>query len=73
MGEKIRDITTINISNSTFKIELNEPLRIGLQRCIHIQNNKFRLECSESDFIKMACNIIVANKKLHILKGIKND
>lgn len=69
MGEKIKDITQIQLGGGVFMLELNEPLGIGRERQIHIQNQKFRFECPESDMLAMLCNIIKAKKELNKIKG----
>lgn len=73
MGEKINDITQIRLGKSDFLVELNEPLAIGRDYQIHIQNDKFRFECGMGEFLQMAGGIIDAEKKLEIVKRGKNE
>lgn len=73
MGEKIRDLTKVKIANESFVLELNEPLEIGRERQIHLQNDKFRFECSESEMLAMLCNIVKAEKVLKLTKEGKNE
>lgn len=68
MGEKIRDITKLHLGGGSFMLELNEPLQMGRERQIHIQNDKFRFECAESDILAMLCGVVGANKELEKLK-----
>jgi hypothetical protein len=73
MGEKIKDITTLHLINTDFVLELNEPLGLGRERQIHIQNDNVRFECSESDMRQIAANIIKAKYKLQEIKGGEDE
>ena len=70
MGEKIRDLGKIKIGNSEFVIELNHSASGSHYRDIHIQNDKFRLEIPENEFLQMAACMQVAKKQLKIIKNI---
>ena len=50
-------------------IELNEPLAKGTNRVIHIQNDKFRMEMIEPEFLKIAGAIVYAKKNFDVMKG----
>jgi hypothetical protein len=70
MGEKIKTLSTSVILNDRFEIELNHPPITGKDKQVHIQSSKFRLEMNESDFIKYAISILLAEKNLKNLKNI---
>jgi len=71
MGEKIKTLSKGKLLNAEFEIELNHPTIKGQDEQIHIQSNKFRFELDKKDFIKYALSILVAEKNLKNLKGIK--
>ena len=71
MGEKIKILGTINIKNSAFEVELNKPPVSGLSRQIHIQSKDSRFEMDESDFLRLAISVLVAEKNLKNIKVIK--
>lgn len=54
-------------------MEINEPLSIGRDYQIHIQNKKLRFECEMADFLAMAGVIIDANKELERIKNGNNE
>lgn len=68
MGEIIRKIESINIRNTSFDIELNKSSDKSSYRDIHIQNDMFRFEMKEDEFIKIAASIIYAHKQLTNIK-----
>ena len=70
MGEKIKTLSTSILLNDRFEIELNHPPIAGKDKQVHIQSSKFRLEMNESDFIKYAISILLAEKNLKNLKNI---
>ena len=71
MGEKIKTLSKGKLLNIDFEVELNHPPRAGLDQQIHIQSDKFRFEIDKKDYIKYAFSILVAEKNLKNLKGIK--
>ena len=71
MGEKIKTLASGRVLQTEFEIELNHPLSIGKDQQIHIQSDKFRIEMDEKDYIRYALTILVADKNLRNLKGIK--
>jgi hypothetical protein len=71
MGEKIKTLSRGKLLNAYFEIELNHPSSSGQDEQIHIQSNKFRFEMDKKDYIKYALSILVAEKNLKNLKGIK--
>lgn len=64
MGEKIRDLSKWNNSNTDYFIELNEPPSIGADYRIHIQSKKFRLDLPQNDYIKYALTVLQAAERL---------
>lgn len=71
MGEKIKILSKGKLLNTYFEIELNHPPSSGQDQQIHIQSEKFRSELDKKDYIKYALSILVAEKNLKNLKGIK--
>jgi len=68
MGEKIRDLSKINLGGANLLIELNHSVNPKHKYDIHIQNEKFRIELSDSDFLQIASSILVAKKNFETLK-----
>lgn len=73
MGEKIKDLGTVKLGNSEFVIELNHSTGGNKYRDIHIQNDKFRLEMPENEFLQMAACVMLAKKQLKIIKNIEEE
>jgi hypothetical protein len=71
MGEKIKTLSKGQLLNIDFEVELNHPPREGLDQQIHIQSDKFRFEIDKKDYIKYALSVLVSEKNLRNLKGIK--
>ncbi len=71
MGEKIKDLQSINIGKSSFMIELNEGYTAEQGRVIHIQNNKFRYLLKEKDFIRLASLVMRAWSEFKYIKENK--
>jgi hypothetical protein len=71
MGEKIKILSKGRILNVDFEIELNHPVLNGQDEQIHIQSDKFRIEMDKKDYVKYALSILVAEKNLKKIKGIK--
>lgn len=71
MGEKIRDLAKGKILNSDFELELNHPTISGQDQQIHLQSDKFRFEMDKKDFIKYSLAVLLAERNLKNIKGIK--
>lgn len=69
MGDVIRKISEIQIGGATLDVELNHSTRSNGFRDIHLQNDKFRLEISENEFLQMAACVLLAKKQFDILKS----
>lgn len=69
MGEKIKDLGYIKLSNQNFVVELNKATVPNGPRYIHLQNSNFRLQMEEQEFIKFVC---MANKAKFNIQHIKN-
>ncbi len=68
MGEKIRDLNEINIGGTSLLIELNHSVSKKRKYDIHIQNQKFRMELPDKEFLQIASSILLAKKNLDIMK-----
>ena len=71
MGEVIKKVGEFKIGGSSFEIELNNSACGGKYRDIHIQNDKFRLEMPENEFLPMAACVLLAKRQFDIMKGNK--
>lgn len=71
MGEKISTLAYGRALNSDFEIELNHPTIAGQDEQIHIQSDKFRFEMDKKDYFKYALSVLVAEKNLKNIKGLK--
>lgn len=69
MGEKIRVISQLKLRDMSMDIELNDgTAQKKKPQYIHLQNERFRLALSDSEYIQMAAAIRSANKKLREYK-----
>jgi len=71
MGEKIKDLLKLKISNNDFNLELNKPTYNGGPRYIHLQSNRFRYNFTEIEFIEIVLQMNKAAKKIKTLKNIE--
>ncbi len=71
MGEVLKVIKEIKLGGGKFLIEQNAPLITGGSNVIHLQNEKFRMEMSEPEFLKIAGSIAWARRNFDFLKGRK--
>lgn len=71
MGEKIRDISKVDIQGLNFLIELNDgTVKARKPQYIHLQNERFRLALSDSEFVQMAVAVRTAGKKIAAYKEL---
>ena len=73
MGEVIKNIGTITIGGTNLDVELNHSVRGTGYRDIHLQNEKFRLEIPENEFLQMASCILLAKRQFDMIKGKTNE
>lgn len=71
MGEKIKTFDKIKINNLELDIELNKATKKNGPRYIHLQNEFFRINFTESEFIIFITSVLKAEEKLRFLKGEK--
>jgi hypothetical protein len=71
MGEKTQDLVEFNLSGKSILVEINHPVYQGSADIIHIQTDTIRFECTYGDFFSLASAILVAEKNLKIIKGLK--
>ena len=69
MGEVLKVLKETRLGGGTFLIEQNAPPGETGSRVIHIQNEKFRMEMPEPEFLKIAGAIVWSRKKFDVLKG----
>jgi len=72
MGEKIKDLGRLRLSQETeeFEVELNHPPSGRGERQIHFQSCSFRAELTESEFMQLCAAVKLAATKLRILKKL---
>ena len=73
MGQKIKTLGMFRLGNSEFEVELNKNAFGKNGHDIHIQNEKFRLEMSDTQFVQLLSCMLLAKKQFDILKGVEND
>jgi hypothetical protein len=71
MGEKIKTISQGRILDTDFEIELNQAPSKFHDQQVHIQSDKIRLEMDKAEFVAYGLSILIAEKNLKNLKGIK--
>ena len=65
MGEKLYDISEIHLRDVDFKVELNDgTASSNKKKYIHLQNDRFRLALSDSEYVEMAVAIRAAGQKI---------
>lgn len=64
MGEKIKDISTIDIGKEKVVIELNHAYDLSYKYDIHIQTDNLQLSLKDGDFIKLAAALRFAQIEL---------
>ena len=69
MGEVLKVVKETKLGGGKFLIELNEPLVKYGARIIHLQNDKFRMEMTEPEFLKIAGAVAYARKNFDVMKG----
>ena len=73
MGEKIKDITILKLHDMDVAIELNDGnASTRAFKTIHVQNDRFRLQLKESQYLQIAAAVSVAAKKIRGYKEIKD-
>lgn len=71
MGERLYDISEIKLKDMSLKVELNDGTAESKKpQYIHLQNDRFRLALSDSEYVQMAIAIRAASKKLKKRKGL---
>ncbi len=73
MGDVIKKIGEIRLGNALLDVELNHSARGTEFRDIHLQNDKFRLEIPENEFLQMASCVLLAKRQYDVLKGKIKD
>lgn len=74
MGERLYDISEIRLENIALKIELNDGTAARKKpQYIHLQNERFRLALSDSEYVQMAVAIRTASEKLVEFKGLQKE
>ena len=73
MGEKIKDISNIDLDSFKFTIELNDGSAASKKPLhIHLQNERFRLDIPDSEFLQMAVAIRTAGKIIEATKNLED-
>ena len=69
MGEKIKDLKKIKLGHNDLVLELNEGTHVMGKYDIHLQNDRFRLNTNEYDFLKIASCLMYAKENILYYKG----
>lgn len=69
MGEIIEKVGQLEIAGNVFDIELNAPFDSGGEQNIHIQNERFRFECTKTEFMQIATLIVRAKENFDSYKN----
>lgn len=71
MGEKLYVVTKVDLPSFSFDVELNEGSAASKKPLhIHLQNDRFRLDLTDKEYLQMAVAIRSAAKKM---KAYKED
>ncbi len=70
MGEIIKRLTETADLESGFFVELNHATERNGPRYVHIQNERFRLNMTEQDFLRIAASLCKARAQLVHMKGL---
>ena len=71
MGEVLKVLKEIKLGDSKFLIEQNAPMTKQGSKVMHIQNEKFRMEMPEPEFLKLVGAIAYARRNFESMKGWK--
>lgn len=72
MGEKLKVISKVEIPMFNFDIELNDGSAASKRPYhIHLQNQRFRLDLPDYEYIQMAMAVRVAGEKLKRTKKLE--
>lgn len=69
MGEIIKKIGELEIAGKVFDVELNAPFEPGEELSIHVQNERFRFECTRTEFLQFATLIMRAKENFDYYKN----
>lgn len=71
MGEKLKVINQVSLHDLDMDIELNAgTAKSNKRQSIHLQNDRFRLELSDKEYVQMAVAIHVAAEKIKQVKEL---
>lgn len=70
MGERIKDLTEIEIGDAKFRVELNAAYYRNGAYDIHIQCDKGRIGLSDREFLQLATCFMAAKKQFEHYKEI---
>lgn len=69
MGEKIKNISMVEIGKTQVVVELNHAYDLNYKYDIHIQTEHIQLSLKDGDFIKLAAALRFAQTELERSKG----
>lgn len=73
MGEKLYVISKIDLPSLQLDIELNDGSAASKKpQHIHLQNNRFRLDLPDYEYLQMAMTVRCAWEKLKIMKKLED-
>lgn len=71
MGEKIEDLGELILAGKRFGVDANLGLPGRGGRDIHIQNDQFRFQIYESQYLEFLAKVISSSVKVKKSKGLK--
>lgn len=69
MGEIIEKLGQLEIGDKIFDVELNASFEPGEELSIHVQNERFRFECTRTEFLQFATLIMRAKENFNHYKN----
>ena len=73
MGEKLYVISKVDLPSFKFDVELNDGSAASKKPLhIHLQNDRFRLDLPDYEYLQMAMAVRVAAKKLKAVKQLED-
>jgi hypothetical protein len=69
MGEQLETLGLLKLGEFEFVVDANLGIPVPGGRDIHIQNEKFRFQMYERDFVKFLAKIVAAQQALGKSKG----
>lgn len=74
MGEKIKVISKVDVPGMQFDVELNDGSAASKKPLhIHLQNDRFRLDMPDYEYLQIAIAVRTAAKKIRAYKKLEDS